>query len=369
MSILRPWPSTRIERRWKSKRAPTPTKRRRTKPRRKARRFRSASAAKRCSVFGSPGIPRSRSPPRAQRRTTENPAAWKHATVERDDTPKREDEGDPADQPNSIDQLFEALTTDPGDEPNAEPRGRPAPGVLPDRALLAAHAPTGMHSLAGKRDEPPHSLDELVALVSAGTPVNLMVVAADIRKSTFVMKEALDFTGFAAAISSYVDATKKFIGQHGGWFDKFTGDGLLAYWMYGQSRESKRRASASVLHSVEGMLLQFDRRVVPLLRANSRNFPSGVGLSVGVDCGPTHLVKIAEDLTIVGPSVVGAVRMVGCSGPWECIANVGMGSFLRANLNLPHLGGVSRQFRPTKEYERQEVYAVKLNGFEPPAEG
>jgi class 3 adenylate cyclase len=116
-------------------------------------------------------------------------------------------------------------------------------------------------------------------------------------------------------------------------------------------------------------------------RANSRNLSSGVGLSMGLDAGPGYLVKIADELTVVGPPVVGAVRMVTAAAqPQEIVANVFLGERLRDGQGGAYeaLGvTVIREFRPTKEYPKgQEVYALTFDGVEPaeeapddPAEG
>jgi hypothetical protein len=98
-------------------------------------------------------------------------------------------------------------------------------------------------------------------------------------------------------------------------------------------------------------------------RSNSRNLSAGVGLSMGLDAGPGFLVKIADELTVVGPPVVGAVRMVTAAAlPREIVANVYLGERLREGQDGAYeaLGvTVTREFRPTKEYPKgQEVYAL-----------
>jgi class 3 adenylate cyclase len=98
-------------------------------------------------------------------------------------------------------------------------------------------------------------------------------------------------------------------------------------------------------------------------RANSRNLSGGVGLSIGLDAGPGYLVQIAGELTIVGPPVVGAVRMVtAASTPKEILANVYLGEHLHEQQDGTYeaLGIAStREYRPTKEYPKgQEVYAL-----------
>lgn len=89
-------------------------------------------------------------------------------------------------------------------------------------------------------------------------------------------------------------------------------------------------------------------------------------MSMGLDAGPGYLVQIAQELTVVGSPVVGAVRMVtAADAPGEIIANVFLGERLRAEQEgvYAELGvTVTREHRPTKEYPRgQEVYALAFD--------
>ena len=84
---------------------------------------------------------------------------------------------------------------------------------------------------------------------------------------------------------------------------------------------------------------------------------------MGLAAGPGYLVKIADELTVVGSPVVGAVRMVtAASLPQEIVANVYLGERLRDGQDGVYeaLGvRVTRELRPTKEYPKgQEVYAL-----------
>ena len=111
----------------------------------------------------------------------------------------------------------------------------------------------------------------------------------------------------------------------------------------------------------------FHRRVLEDFRSNSRNLSSGVGLSIGLDAGPGYLVKIADELTIVGSPVVGAVRMVTAAAlPHEIVANVYLGGRLHDEQDgvYEELGViVARELRPTKEYPKgQEVYSLTFPG-------
>jgi len=230
--------------------------------------------------------------------------------------------------------------------------------------LLASHAPPDWERRFRR--------EELLDAVIDGEPIQMFVLAADIRESTMLMKEAIRFERFAIVMDKFVSAVRRGIQGSGGWFDKFTGDGFLAYWIMqtGTAEEVERdfvQTAGNLVHTAHSLVKLFHARVLDDFRTNSRNLSSGVGLSIGLDAGPGYVVKIADELTIVGPPVVGAVRMVtAASSPREIVANVYLGERLHDEQEgaFEPLGmAVTREFRATKEYPRgQEVYALAFDG-------
>jgi class 3 adenylate cyclase len=242
--------------------------------------------------------------------------------------------------------------------------------------LLKAHAPPDWEKRFRR--------DDLLDAIIDGEPLQMFVMAADIRESTMLMKEAVRFERFAFIMDKFVTAVRRGIGSPGGWFDKFTGDGFLAYWVVQTAPEDEYneafvQAAGNIVHTAQSLIDFFHRRVLEDFRNNSRNLSGGVGLSMGLDAGPGYLVQIGGELTVVGPPVVGAVRMVNAATrPREIMANIFLGERIRAEQNGVYAGlgvTVTREHRPTKEYPRgQEVYALTFEHETPdeavePAEG
>src|SRR5256885_4854130 len=73
--------------------------------------------------------------------------------------------------------------------------------------------------------------DDLLDSVIDGRPIQMFVMAADIRESTTLMKESIRFEQFALVMDKFVSSVRRGIRNSGGWFDKFTGDGFLADWL------------------------------------------------------------------------------------------------------------------------------------------
>jgi class 3 adenylate cyclase len=228
---------------------------------------------------------------------------------------------------------------------------------------LKAHAPPDW--------EERFDTEGLLDAIIDGEPIQMFVMAADIRSSTILMKEAIRFERFAFTMDKFVTAVRRGIRGPGGWFDKFTGDGFLAYWIVQAGPDDKYdesfvQAAGNIVHTSHTLVDFFHRLVLEDFRSNSRNLPEGVGLSMGLDAGPGYLVQIGGELTVVGPPVVGAVRMVTAAEmPREIIANVFLGERLRDEQDGVYEGlgvTVTREYRPTKEYPRgQEVYALTFD--------
>jgi class 3 adenylate cyclase len=206
------------------------------------------------------------------------------------------------------------------------------------------------------------TLERLNDLAGAGRAVRMVVLAADIRSSTSLMKESMNFQAFANAIGGFATNVGKVIRKQRGWFDKFTGDGFLAYWLLDERPLSTY--SEEVLLTAGRIMSVFRDLAAPQLRKSSHNFPARAGISVGVDAGPGYLANVAGDLTILGLPVVGAVRMVSAAEPYQAIANVSLGEEL---LNEKHVlssvdASIARAIRATKEYPHgQVVYEIKYD--------
>src|ERR671918_3212699 len=136
------------------------------------------------------------------------------------------------------------------------------------RDLLKAHAPPDWEKRFRR--------DDLLDAIIDGEPLQMFVMAADIRESTMLMKEAVRFERFAYIMDKFVSSVRQGITKSGGWFDKFTGDGFLAYWLVQSASkeeydESFVQAAGNSVHTASTLIELFHSRVLEDFRANSRN--------------------------------------------------------------------------------------------------
>jgi class 3 adenylate cyclase len=236
-------------------------------------------------------------------------------------------------------------------EPNPE-------AAKPKSRMLARHANHLWLSSA--------EAQRLVRRIERDERQRVFVLAADIRKSSQAMIEALDPLEYASTITSFVERSRQAVLDQNGIFDKFTGDGFLAYWPFDARTHLRvRRGSFEVTKSI---LVSFAEETMQRLRRNSQSLPSEVGLAFGIDEGLVSFVTIARDLTIVGPPVVGAVRMVGGATAGQIIANVHVGEEMRDDVRagrLPGIDLVSHDIRG-KEYPFQMAFLVRHLEFSLP---
>ena len=209
---------------------------------------------------------------------------------------------------------------------------------------------------AGAREQ--LSAKEIGELLSLGsTPVEAIVVVGDLRMSSLVLKEAIQPSIFARFIVGFTEAIHGLANACGGWFDKFTGDGFIAFWILPRQRPVDTGKipdfCRTALSAADALLAN--------MRRNSRNFPAGTGLSIGIDAGPCELVRVGELVTVVGSPIVGATRMVAGASAHQTILNVYLGSALERDTTTLESAGLrlERTVVRTKEYPNgQEAFEL-----------
>jgi class 3 adenylate cyclase len=133
------------------------------------------------------------------------------------------------------------------------------------------------------------------------------VMSVDIRRSTELMLKARSPELFAQFITTLCKDLEEVIKANYGVFDKFTGDGVMAFFPMFFSGED---AAYNVIATADESHRIFQRRYREF-RSSFTSVLNDVGLGIGIDFGPTHLVQMAGGLTVVGASVVYACRMAG----------------------------------------------------------
>jgi class 3 adenylate cyclase len=213
----------------------------------------------------------------------------------------------------------------------------------------------GQGPLGGRSRLSEDALHDLAAQQS--TAVEATVIVGDLRLSTYLLKESVRPNLFARFIVGFTEATRSLVQARAGWFDKFTGDGFIVFWIGDPDPRFLLDTVPGFCQEVRGAA----GKLIEGLRRNSRNFPAGVGLSMGIDAGPCELVYVGGSLTLVGSPIVGATRMASSAGAGETLANIHVGGALeRAGESLEESRvGLERVTARTKEYpDGQDAYRL-----------
>lgn len=148
---------------------------------------------------------------------------------------------------------------------------------------------------------------EFQNLFKNSTKCDTVVVSIDIRRSTELMLKARTPELFSKFITELSFKLSQIIISNYGIFDKFTGDGILAFFpkfYSGEQAVIRAIKAASECHLI--FKEHYD---------NSKDcfnvFIKDVGLGIGIDYGNVTLVNTQSELTVVGVPVVYACRFSG----------------------------------------------------------
>jgi len=148
-----------------------------------------------------------------------------------------------------------------------------------------------------------------------------VVVVADIRQSQDLMTYASSPEDFSRRMVDFITITRQSIDEHHGFFDKFTGDGYLAYF-------NEAVCSAASSDYIECFLSfirehrKFSIGHFSQWTQSVRKLPSDeVGLGIGADLGIVKFHDLKHHLVAVGDSIVWASRMASAAKANEVVVN------------------------------------------------
>ncbi len=131
--------------------------------------------------------------------------------------------------------------------------------------------PGGLDELLDRHGPTPIDYQQKEAVSKAlqnGASIDAIVIAGDIRRSTSLMKEAVSFQVYAQIINRFVTAIQIATRSCGGWFDKFTGDGFLAFWVTTGDASLKGTVLRNVVEYARQQRVFFGELILPDLRLN-----------------------------------------------------------------------------------------------------
>jgi class 3 adenylate cyclase len=196
---------------------------------------------------------------------------------------------------------------------------------------------------------------EFRALFDRESPCSAYVLSIDIRRSTDLMLKAREPKLFAQFITRLASQLRDVILENYGIFDKFTGDGILAFFPEFYSGSDAGYFALKAANSCHRIFAEHYEK-------NKHCFISvllGTGLGIGIDYGPVQIVQIGGDFTVVGTPVVYACRMGGADAQ-------------HTYLNQPAFEQLFEKYSSVCDFDRCEIdikhegktlaYCAELNG-------
>ncbi len=149
--------------------------------------------------------------------------------------------------------------------------------------------------------------EELQSQFRDEAPHAAFVLSVDIRRSTDLMLKARSARLYASFITGLCNVLKEIVIAHHGIFDKFTGDGILAFFpQFYTGDDAGLRSVLAAADCHAAFAAHYDRHRSTFVAVAKR-----VGLGIGIDFGDVHFVQVIDGLTVVGTPVVYACRMGG----------------------------------------------------------
>lgn len=159
------------------------------------------------------------------------------------------------------------------------------------------------------------------SILKAASEGETIAVVGDIRRSQDLMTYAQDSSDFSHRMVQFITTTRGLIRKHAGIFDKFTGDGFIAYFNSAVCHAAEKNHLECFLEFIKDEL----SFAAPLFREWSRAIrkrPSAnIGLAIGADIGRVIFDDIQNHLVAVGDTIVWASRMASVATGNEVIIN------------------------------------------------
>jgi class 3 adenylate cyclase len=150
---------------------------------------------------------------------------------------------------------------------------------------------------------------------------NTVVVVGDIRRSQDLMTYARDEHDFSKRMVEFITATRRALDEHGGFFDKFTGDGFVGYF----NESICRSRSGDYLEQFANFVRGFTGFCNGHFREwvkHVRKIPDQpVGLAIGADLGQVSFQSLNYHLVAVSETIVWASRMASTANAEEVMVN------------------------------------------------
>jgi class 3 adenylate cyclase len=165
-----------------------------------------------------------------------------------------------------------------------------------------------------------HPYDPLDLMLKVGQSPSIVVVG-DIRRSQELMTYATSPIEFPARMYEFLSKTRALVANYGGIFDKFTGDGFVAYFNDEIGNRHRSNCNDSFVGFVREYMAFADSHFGEWSKHLKKLPREKVGVAIGADLGLVSFQNFDLHLVAVGEAIVWAARMEAEAKAGEIIVN------------------------------------------------
>lgn len=183
----------------------------------------------------------------------------------------------------------------------------------------------------------------------------LVVIAIDIRKSTFYLENSLETEYFVKLLEEINKSVLDIVQKYYGIINKFTGDGFIVFFPKFYSGENY--LLLSLLCSKE--IIATTKSIFESNEEYYHKFPASPGIGIGMDIGKADLLTVNNEATYIGRCVVNACRICGYS-----VNEILVNSLLKVEINRNQeieLDQCIGRGIPYKDNPEIKVYSITVN--------
>lgn len=207
-------------------------------------------------------------------------------------------------------------------------------------------------------DEVVHKMDD--AYIDKMSKSDTLVVVGDIRRSQDLMTYGSNPDVYREKIIEFMDKTRQILKDNCGLYDRFTGDGFIAYFNKYMCEQEGKDYYEMMLKSCRE-ILEFSNPFFDEWVKLLRRIPDmEIGLCIGVDSGIVSFKDLNNQLFAIGDACVWATRMNSAGEKGDIILNNIPYQVLSSSLNGNNCNRINSV---TKGGEHFSAYRLKIKNI------
>lgn len=148
-----------------------------------------------------------------------------------------------------------------------------------------------------------------------------IAVVADVRRSQDLMTYSSEKDTYSVKIREFIANAQQMIIDNNGIFDKFTGDGFIAYFNEELSKEADSDFLTDMLNACHSIMPYSNSYFEDWKQELTKVPTEPIGLTIGVDMGSIYFSELNRQIMAVGEACIWATRACAAGHKGELVIN------------------------------------------------